>query len=396
MFSCTINYHQETPVLVLTGRIDGTSSPEIEHALDDLAVAGRRRIVCDFASVTHVSSAGLRVFLSSQQRLSKAGGEIILCALTDAIRKVFELSGFTRLFRVIDDLEKIDSDTSSTLQPTAPHVAESERLGAAIRHLTIPNAAKGKLRAIGGKSKLATSTYGKDDVQSVDPAGLRYGIGLATTGESYDEYRSYFGEAVVLNNSIWYYPAAAQSAVDYVEYNAGLRNADYRFLHGCAFSGSFTDVLSITCGESHLTIDELAGIVDEFVPGGPLGIVILAESKGLMAMRLKKVPVADNRPADGAEVFAPQHFASWFDYPLDPEDHDCIVAGAGIYRVPSEPGGIHMHACVFERAMINSAPDLFERELARVLHKLRPRNVQHILGSSRVGRAVLGIIRLED
>jgi stage II sporulation protein AA (anti-sigma F factor antagonist) len=50
--------------------------------------------------VDYISSAGLRVFLVLAKRMRDLQGRLVLCAMTEPVRQVFQLAGFLPLFRV--------------------------------------------------------------------------------------------------------------------------------------------------------------------------------------------------------------------------------------------------------------------------------------------------------
>ena len=87
-------------VVGLIGRLDTSTSPDLEKRLLGLAYAGERRLVLDFGGVEYISSAGLRVLLLVVKRLRAAGGELVLCTLGPAVRQVFELAGFIAIFPI--------------------------------------------------------------------------------------------------------------------------------------------------------------------------------------------------------------------------------------------------------------------------------------------------------
>jgi anti-sigma B factor antagonist len=57
--------------------------------------SGTQRLVVDLSQLEYVSSSGLRVFLLAAKRLQATDGKIVLCALKDQIRQVFDLAGFS-------------------------------------------------------------------------------------------------------------------------------------------------------------------------------------------------------------------------------------------------------------------------------------------------------------
>jgi anti-anti-sigma factor len=87
-------------VVAPAGRVDSTTSDALEQALTKAIDAGELRLVVDLDSVGYISSAGLRVLLIVAKRLKTLRGTLVLCALTDPVRQVFDLAGFLPLFLV--------------------------------------------------------------------------------------------------------------------------------------------------------------------------------------------------------------------------------------------------------------------------------------------------------
>jgi len=87
-------------VLALSGRLDGLTSPILEKRVEALLATGTRQLVFDCGQLAYASSIGLRVFLASAKKLKAAGGQAAFAALTPAVHEVFELSGFTGIFKV--------------------------------------------------------------------------------------------------------------------------------------------------------------------------------------------------------------------------------------------------------------------------------------------------------
>jgi anti-anti-sigma factor len=82
------------------GRVDSTTSEELERSLLRRLEQGEQRLVLDLAGVEYISSAGLRVLLMLAKRLRQPPSGLVLCSLADGVRQVFELAGFIPLFAV--------------------------------------------------------------------------------------------------------------------------------------------------------------------------------------------------------------------------------------------------------------------------------------------------------
>ena len=61
---------------------------------------GESRLVLDFSRLIFVTSAGLRIVLRAAKRLANARGELVLCALNEAVNEVFDLAGFLPILTV--------------------------------------------------------------------------------------------------------------------------------------------------------------------------------------------------------------------------------------------------------------------------------------------------------
>jgi anti-anti-sigma factor len=86
--------------LSLAGKLDTSTAKAFEEKILGQIEAGERRIVIDLAQLDYISSAGLRVFVLAAKRLDGARGKIVLCALRDSVKQVFDIAGFSSIFSV--------------------------------------------------------------------------------------------------------------------------------------------------------------------------------------------------------------------------------------------------------------------------------------------------------
>ena len=92
------NRNGSTLDLNLKGRLDTTTAPELEAALKD-SLDGVTELILDFNGLEYVSSAGLRVLLATQKIMNKQGSMVIR-NVTDDIKEVFEITGFTDILTI--------------------------------------------------------------------------------------------------------------------------------------------------------------------------------------------------------------------------------------------------------------------------------------------------------
>lgn len=87
-------------VVGVDGRLDGPGARELEERLVALIGGGERSLVIDMTGLDYINSAGLRVLLVAAKKLKPEDGRIVLCAMRDTIREVFEISGFASIFQI--------------------------------------------------------------------------------------------------------------------------------------------------------------------------------------------------------------------------------------------------------------------------------------------------------
>ncbi len=92
-------------IAVIMPRFDAYTANDVEAALKEIIGKGAKKIVCDFSQTEYVASAGLRVLLSSAKNLQKCGGQIVMASMKPYVKEVFEVSGFTQIFKVFDSQE---------------------------------------------------------------------------------------------------------------------------------------------------------------------------------------------------------------------------------------------------------------------------------------------------
>jgi anti-anti-sigma factor len=101
----SIDKQSEAVVVVVKGRMDAMSGPEFEKTMADHIATGARRFVVDCSALEYISSAGLRSLLTTAKSLRACDGELVFAALRDAVREVFEIGGFIKIFSVVDSTD---------------------------------------------------------------------------------------------------------------------------------------------------------------------------------------------------------------------------------------------------------------------------------------------------
>ncbi|MBE6994750.1 MAG: STAS domain-containing protein [Ruminococcaceae bacterium] len=98
MLNITKNQTGSALTVALEGRLDTNTAPQLADELKD-ALAGVTALTLDMEALQYVSSAGLRVLLSTQKTMMKQG-EMKLVHVGETVMEVFELTGFSDILTI--------------------------------------------------------------------------------------------------------------------------------------------------------------------------------------------------------------------------------------------------------------------------------------------------------
>lgn len=96
----TITTNQEGAKLVvaLDGRLDTTTSPQLEEELKK-TLGGVTELVFDLQKLEYISSAGLRVLLYAQ-KVMNSQGKMTVTGVNETVNEVFEITGFCDILTI--------------------------------------------------------------------------------------------------------------------------------------------------------------------------------------------------------------------------------------------------------------------------------------------------------
>ena len=84
--------------IALEGRLDTLTSPDLETEFKS-DIDGVKELVLDLEKLEYISSAGLRVLLSSQKIMNKQG-EMTVTGCSPDIMEIFEVTGFSDILNI--------------------------------------------------------------------------------------------------------------------------------------------------------------------------------------------------------------------------------------------------------------------------------------------------------
>ena len=87
-------------ILRVSGRIDFESALDFEHQINAMIQEAGDCYIIELSQVELLSSAGLRVMLSTAKRVAHRNASLALAAPSQVVRQVFEISHFNLLFKI--------------------------------------------------------------------------------------------------------------------------------------------------------------------------------------------------------------------------------------------------------------------------------------------------------
>ena len=93
-----IKKNAEEMSLEIVGRVDTTTAPVLDTTINE-NLCGIKNLVLDFQGVEYISSAGLRVLLSTQKKMKQIGS-MKLRNVCEEVMEVFEITGFVDILTI--------------------------------------------------------------------------------------------------------------------------------------------------------------------------------------------------------------------------------------------------------------------------------------------------------
>ena len=85
-------------VMKISGRLDTTTAPELENAINGEGEA-LTNLILDFKEVNYISSAGLRVLLTAQKKMN-VQGSMELINVNEDVMDILEMTGFADILEI--------------------------------------------------------------------------------------------------------------------------------------------------------------------------------------------------------------------------------------------------------------------------------------------------------
>ena len=92
-------YNEKELTVEVGNRIDTVTAPDFENEIND-EMGKFDSLIIDFGNLEYISSAGLRVLVSTQKKLNQENIPMTIKNVNDTINEIFHMSGFDRILKI--------------------------------------------------------------------------------------------------------------------------------------------------------------------------------------------------------------------------------------------------------------------------------------------------------
>ena len=286
----SITQRPETLEFRLRGRLDANWSDYLGKAIDDAVRAGSHRIELNFRHVDYISSAGLRVLFKFHKALKAVQGRLTIAEPSEAAYKILRLAGFDEMIL-----------PATAAVPPLPLKMEPhcvEKSGASFHVFDQVPGAHLQCSLIGDPDKLFDTGFQEGDCVRVSLPPGTFGLGLGAFGGGFHDCRERFGEFLATAGTATTLPTDGSNVPDFVVTQQSLV-PELWVLYAVTGKGDFARMLRFDAKPEPPGVITLTGLVDaamEISDVDAAGMVVLAESAGLVGAALRRSPGrADSR-----------------------------------------------------------------------------------------------------
>jgi stage II sporulation protein AA (anti-sigma F factor antagonist) len=97
---------QDVLIIRLTGELDHHTAEQLRsQAEKKINESPIKHVLLNLEGLSFMDSSGLGVILGRYKQISQLGGQMIVCAISPAIYRLFELSGMFKILKLADSEE---------------------------------------------------------------------------------------------------------------------------------------------------------------------------------------------------------------------------------------------------------------------------------------------------
>jgi anti-anti-sigma factor len=268
------------------GRLDNYWTEHLRGNLEEVIRGGAHGIRLNLSEISFLSSAGVGLLVKFHTQLKGIGGSFIVTSPSERVKQVLDLCRLSTILLA----------QTTPVAPPSIQKAEVRRFSSPAGSFEVMQCAPGKpliVERIGDPDLLKGCRFGPTNCEMVTYPAATFGFGLGAFGHGFEDAQTRFGEFLAVGGSAAYLPTDGTNVPDFMV-SSGKLVPEMNVLYGLRGEGAFTHLVRFETGgaDGPITLAELVRTALE-VSGAPaIGMVMVAESAGLVGAALRRSPAA--------------------------------------------------------------------------------------------------------
>lgn len=385
----------QTVELKIDGRLDVYWAEHLAAAVNEEIRQGSHHIRLDLSQVAFLSSAGIGVLVRFYRELKSIDGSFLVSNCSQNVLKILELTHLENLLVAHAPTDEAEPSSATEMTSTPASIRRIERSEAIYDVYALAPESKLECLRFGDPSLLKHCAFGKQHCRTRQFSDSTFAIGLGALGEQFEDCHRRFGEFIAAGGAVAYLPTDGTNVPDFL-LGGGTTLPDVQVCYGIACHGTqpqpFSNLIRFETKDSSapVVLSSLLESCLDIAGTGQIGVVVIAESAGLVGAALRRSPVLADSEVD---AFGFPRIRDWLTFTSETAHTKSVVLLAGVavrgnagtlapvvrtFSDCSEIAG-HLHAAAFsyrpvQRGQIElktSIKTLFEGQtLEGVLHLL--------------------------
>jgi anti-anti-sigma factor len=385
-------------VVRLAGRLDGEGALQMAETLDRLLREGRRSVVLDMSGVSYLSSPGTLALQQAHQEYASARGELHVASPSREAADALALADL--LPKLLAEPAAVAGAQAGAMGQASERTRDDWRIPAALATRgtyevsTRDPTAELSCRVHGRADSSVRTWVDSSDYQGFEFPEAAFGLGIGALAATRDQAAPRLGEIVAAAGAVAHLPTGGSQVPDF-DVGLGGRAPKVQLVSGLVCEGSFSLLkrFSSPSETEPIPLSELAQVALEGVSSETAGVVMVAETTGLVGAWLRRSP--------GIVLFSMyldiQGIRDWLGTTPQPVHQGTTVLVTGVvsrrpdpvlapHLRPVAPGTDilgHFHAVAFTYRPVPQRTVVLRALVSRLFAQQRVRGVLHLFGDDR-------------